>query len=93
MDDQPTNRELMHFIKDIRDDVSEIKTQTQKTNGSVADLKKWKEQVIGGMKVFSIAVLPIVAWALWQISQLDSKVEAGAQRVLSEYSVQIKNGN
>ena len=32
MEQEPTNRELMHFIKDIKEDVGEIKLQTIKTN-------------------------------------------------------------
>ena len=30
-----TNRELDHYFKDIRSDISEIKEQTKKTNGVV----------------------------------------------------------
>jgi hypothetical protein len=30
-----SRRELEHYFKDMKDDVAEIKTQTQKTNGRV----------------------------------------------------------
>jgi hypothetical protein len=42
-----------------------IKEQVLKTNGSVAELKTWKEQVIGGFKVITfIGFSGLVAWLL-----------------------------
>lgn len=60
MTDEPTNRELMHYIKDIKIDVSEIKVQTKITNGRVSALENWRWFMIGGLTIISALILPVV---------------------------------
>lgn len=68
MNDDPTNKELMHLIKDLRDrdlkaiddKVTEIKMQTTKTNGRVSSLEIWRGIMIGGIAVISILVVPLL---------------------------------
>jgi len=48
---EPTNRELMHFIKDIKSHVEEIKHQTIKTNGRVTTLEKWMWGIVGSISL------------------------------------------
>jgi len=51
MEQETTNRELMHFIKDIKEDVGEIKFQTIKTNGRVSTLEKWMYVSMGAISI------------------------------------------
>lgn len=91
MIEEPTNRELMHFIKDIKENVSDIKFQTTTTNGKVAEIQKWKERMMGGIYVIMIILLPILSWALYQISTIDQKVQNGVSTVLSnEYNIKTQ---
>lgn len=55
-----TNRELEHYFKDIRTDISEIKTQVIKTNGRVNKLENWKWMLTGGLLIISMMVIPLV---------------------------------
>jgi len=49
----PSNKELMHYIKDIKEDVGEIKIQTQKTNGRVTALEKWMWMMVGAITIIA----------------------------------------
>lgn len=86
--EEPTNKELMHYIKDIRakieqiteKDLPEINSRVMATNGSVAEVKAWKERATGGMYVVLIVVIPLLAWGLYQISQIGDKIRAEFSR-------------
>lgn len=91
-----TNRELDHIFKDIAETLGRIEIQTIKTNGTVADINIWREQVRGGAKVgLSLVVLvivPLFAWALLQVSNIDRKVREGIAQSLAEpYSIEHVN--
>lgn len=60
MMEEPTNKELMHYIKDIRQTVSDIKEQTIKTNGRVSSLEVWKGVMIGGLAVITVMIVPLI---------------------------------
>lgn len=60
MNDEPTNKELMHYIKDIKGDVSEIKVQTKLTNGRVSGLENWRWFITGGLTIITLLILPVV---------------------------------
>lgn len=85
----PTNKDLMHYIKDINEkigdiqtkDLPEINARVKTTNGSVADIKAWKERVTGAIMMAIIVLVPLLTWGLYQIAHLDEKI----QKVLSAY--------
>ncbi len=57
---EPTNRELLIYIKDIRLDVSDIKLKTGKTNGRVSALENWRWFIAGGLSIIVVLLLPII---------------------------------
>lgn len=52
-------------LKEIRQDVSEIKLQTQKTNGRVSALENFKQFFLGAGSVIASIVVPIFLYMLY----------------------------
>lgn len=52
---------------ELRENLEEIKKQTQKTNGHVADLKQWQAFVKGGLSILTILVVPILIYIIKQL--------------------------
>lgn len=48
-----------HLV-DLKNDLTDVKLQTQKTNGSVAELKQWQFFIKGGLAVLTVLVAPIL---------------------------------
>ena len=51
-----TNETLTEIMKEVREDVREIKTQTQKTNGRVNSLEVWRGYITGGIAILSFVL-------------------------------------
>lgn len=100
--EQPSNQDLMHFVTDIRDDVSDIKehvlpeinSRVKTTNGSVADIKAWKERVTGAAWAFGIlftlVVIPLLTWAFVTVSRISDKINVGIKAALEDYNIENK---
>lgn len=99
-DGEITNKDLMYHIEDIKDkvttittkDLPEINARVKTTNGSVADIKAWKERMTGAGFVILLVVIPIMSWALYQIvalnnkiSNVDSQIKTGLSEALRDY--------
>lgn len=63
-DEHLTDRELHHLIRDIKDDVKEIKIQTKITNGRVSALENWRWAMVGGGVVIIGTVVPLIIY-IW----------------------------
>lgn len=61
---EPTNRELMHLINDIKDKAGETLEQVKKTNGRVSTLENEKYFMRGGLAVISLLVVPILIYII-----------------------------
>lgn len=97
-----TNKDLMYHIKEIKHDVKEMKevsipelnARVKTTNGSVADIKAWKERITGATWAFGIAftilIIPLVTWAFITIENLPKTIKKTVDQALSEYDIQIK---
>lgn len=85
-----TDREIDNFHREIKEALSRIEEQTKATNGAVARIQKWKERVTGASGVILIVVLPLLSWGLYQIANIDDKVEEGIFKELSKYSIEIR---
>lgn len=105
MTEQPSNQDLMHFITDIRDDVSDMKEnvlpeisgRVKITNGSVADIKAWKERVTGAGWAFGLCfglvIIPLLTWAFITISRIPDKINEGIKTALTDYDFIHENND
>lgn len=61
------------------------------TNGKVANIQAWRERVNGGSIVavafMSAIVIPILVWAVYTLSNLDSAINTSIERALSVYEI------
>lgn len=92
--EEVTNKDLHYILQEVQRDVKdinekylpEINGRAKTTNGSVAEIMRWKERMTGAGTVILIVVLPLLTWALYQISTWDSKL----QQALSVYELPTK---
>lgn len=54
-----TTEVLTEIVKEIREDVKEIKVQTRLTNGRVSKLEVWRGVITGGLIVLATLVVPL----------------------------------
>lgn len=59
-ENDPTNKELLHYIKDIKEKVEDIKIQVTKTNGRVGNLEIWRGTIIGAVAVITVLIVPLI---------------------------------
>jgi len=61
MDLQAYNpQEEVTWRENVMSELTEIKFQTKKTNGSVAELKIWQARMLGALSILSFFVIAIV---------------------------------
>lgn len=86
-----TNRELREKWNDMASDLSEIKVQTIKTNGAIAEVNRWRERINGGALVagmfMTFIVMPILAWAIIALVNLPTNVQDSVNKALSAYKI------
>lgn len=79
------------MFDDVTKDVSKILEQTTKTNGSVADINRWRERLNGALSAsgvfMALVVLPILAWSLYVLSNLPNTVHSAVDDALSVYTI------
>lgn len=105
MQQDPTNQDLMHFITDIRDDIKDIKEKdlpeingrVKVTNGSVADIRAWKERITGAGWALALTVtfivIPLLTWAFISISKIPDNIHKQIQDALSSYNIKLDETN
>lgn len=100
-----TNREIKSMVDGIMDKlaehgkkheeilttVQEVRTEARSTNGKVAEVNKWREQVNGGAKVaaffFAVLVVPILGWAIFVLSTIEAKIHQSIDEALQAYNI------
>lgn len=88
MNDEPyRNREIDEMFGDIKGSMSRIETQTTRTNGRVTELEKWKYAGMGATGVLTAVVVPILAWALWVLVNIQTQVHQAVDDALSAYEI------
>lgn len=88
MDSSPySNREIDEKWKDISVSLARIEAQTTKTNGRVGALERWKYIGMGATSVLTLIVVPILAWALWVLVNIQGQVHQAVDDALSAYDI------
>lgn len=86
-----SNREIREKWHDIANDLQSILTQTTKTNGSVADLNRWRERMNGGAVVagifMTVIVVPILGYALYTLVNLPNTIHEAVDQALQAYNI------
>lgn len=86
-----TNREQREWRHDTANSLQRIELQTTKTNGSVADLNRWRERMNGGAMVagvfMTIVVMPILCWAIYVLVNLPHTIDDSVQKALQAYDI------
>ena len=84
-----TLSELLHGVASIKDTIlPTITKEVKNTNGKVAEVTSWKQQVIGGAKVagFVFAIfVAILGWALYAIVNLPATIDSRIEQTLSTH--------
>ncbi len=75
------------FEYDTRNSLSRIEIQTAKTNGRVTTIEKWQYTFMGGVGVLTFIVVPLLAWALYTLSNINDVVHRSVDEALSAYNI------
>ena len=54
------NQTIRHILKDIQNELKELKEIVTKTNGRLTKLELWKSYMQGGLAVIILLLIPIV---------------------------------
>lgn len=102
MENEPTNKDLQHLIKDIKESVAQIKekdlpeinNRAKTTNGSVADIVKWRERMVGAMWALGIVgtlvVIPLMTWAFMTISDIPEEIDKSVEQAFQNKADKVK---
>ena len=86
------NRELDERFGGLDEKLDLILRQTTKTNGSVANINRWRERVNGGSMVagvfMTIVVVPILSWAIYVLVNITSVIHQSVDEALSAYEIE-----
>lgn len=85
-----TDREIEEWRKDVAGSLERIETQTIRTNGRVTSLEKGKYITIGAVGVLTSIVVPILAWALWVLVNIQGQVQEAVHTAISTYDVTVR---
>lgn len=89
-----TNREIREKWHDTSNVLQRIEQKVDRTNGSVADLNRWRERVNGGMTVAGIAatiiVVPILGWAIYTLVNIKDTIHNSIVDTLQAYDITLK---
>lgn len=57
-------------------------------NGRMTKLERWQAYMTGGMTVLTLIVVPILAWALWVLVNIQGQVHTAVDDALSAYEIE-----
>ena len=81
-EEQYNNRELDGRFGELMKILDRIEQQTIKTNGRVSMLEQWKFIGMGATGILSLIVMPILAWALFTLANLEGIVHDAVDNTL-----------
>lgn len=81
------NREIKEMFNDLQKGQDRIESQVKLTNGRVTQLERWKYIGMGATSVLTLIVVPILAWALWVLVNIQGQVHNAVDEALSAYEI------
>lgn len=88
MTDTPyQNREIKEMFGDMEKALGRIEAQTTATNGRVSKLENWKYFISGGMSIITVIVVPLLAWALYVLVNIQGQVHSAVDEALAAYNI------
>ena len=82
------NREIKEMFSDLQKGQDRIENQVIRTNGRVTALERWKYVGMGATSVLTIIVVPILAWALYVLVNIQGQVHSAVDQALSAYDIE-----
>ncbi len=67
--------------------LEQIREQTTRHNGRMSSIEKWQYITMGATSVITVVIVPILAWALWVLVNIDSKVHGAVDSALAAYNI------
>ena len=80
----------MEMFADVKSTLKDIKTQTTTTNGRVGKLENLRFFITGAISVLTVIVVPLLAWALWVLSNIQGQVHGAVDQALSAYNIKAQ---
>lgn len=91
-------KDLVEFRRDVetRDTIQRAEIQSgfgavthrqDVANGRTSRLEKWQYTMMGGLSVLTIVVVPILAWALYILVNINTQVHLAVDQALSAYNI------
>jgi hypothetical protein len=59
------HREFLEYKKTNKETLERLITQTTKTNGTVAEINKWRYMITGGLIVSDAIIVPILLYLIY----------------------------
>lgn len=91
MDPDFTNREIKAMFQDLKDGNDRIEIQTTKHNGRLTTLERWQAHMIGAVAVLTTIVVPLLAWSLWILANIDNKIHSTIDEALQAYEIKYED--
>lgn len=92
-EDPFSNREITEMFKDITNGLTRVEAQTTKTNGRVNDMEKWRAFMTGAMAVLTTLVVPILAWSIYTLVNIQHTIHQTVDEALSAYNIKPDESN
>lgn len=84
------NREIKEMFGDVVARCTRIETQTTMHNSRMTKLEKAQAYMTGAVSVLTVIVIPILAWALLTLVNINDTIHKAVDQALSIYTVSIK---
>lgn len=85
-----SNREIREKWHDIANDLQAILEQTTKHNGRMTKMERWQAYMTGAFTILTIIVVPILAWALYVLVNINQTVHESVDQALQAYNINVK---
>lgn len=87
-EDTYKNREIDEMFQRIEKALERIEGQTAKTNGRVTKLEMWRSYIAGVVSVLVLLILPILAWAIFTLVNINHQIHNAIDEALSAYEIE-----